>query len=588
MRLRTFLIALLALAAVPAVALDPGFPTNLPSQTFGKITLPPVDRGSGGDASGLCTRLSPTQPCLPLNFPQGAIPARWFGVLGDGTNETAKINLAITLATGLGRPLYFPAGSTYRVQQMTVPVSGAHLIIDGTIKLIDGGQGYTLTVSSEPATTTVNDVVLEGTGTIDGNRDLAGANATACINAYRVVNFTVRGLTARNCKLFPINVWKGSKKIHLSYLTLQDSGNSAQCAAIVEDCQADNLTVFGINDYGFAFYGGVKGGSLTNSYLHHNTAGGAVVLSDPAGGSETALPSTGITIAGNRMAYNYGAGVQVQADHGADVQHSNITIANNKLHHNHQGPALPAPYGGVYAKDVSNLTITGNQIHDDGLAGSGFGSIGVWLQTNLSTALVSGNTILREGQGGTTGVGVQVNPAAQSVSVVNNIIRDDQASKTMAFALNGSFGDNTNGRVTGNAYAGMIGANDNMAYGNDTVRDGAWQSYTPTLVMGNGSAIGANAAGQYTYDGRTLSMSASVVVTNLGTASGNLRVGTPLGLTAAQMQCDGAVRENAIAGKVLQALITPGNAYVSVTTPDGSSAVAANSNITLSLTCRIR
>lgn len=586
-------LPLTMMAAAPAFAWDAS-----KAGRYGGLDIDRLDagqvilRGTGstGDGSGFCSRLAPDLPCLDLSVPRGAIPVSAYGVVGDGSDETSKINSAIVDATAKNRPLYFPSGKTYRAQSVQIAVDNAHLIIDGTIKLADGGNGHVLTVSFEPRANPVNHVLLEGRGTIDGNRAAAGPQAVACINAFRVTNFVARGLTATNCKYFPINIWHESENVSLSDMTFSHSGNSAECANGVKNCRATRLHIHHIADYGWAFYSGIQGGSLTDSYIHHNEAGGAVVLADGAIGNPNGRPCSNITISGNEFAYNYAAGVHVQSNLPTTVQHSAISIVDNKIHHNHQFRKIEAGLGGVFAKDVRNLVVTGNQSYDNGLPGSGFPSVGYWIASNVSVANVTGNTSLREGIGSTGGIGILIDNKAANVTVANNIIRDDQATPTMASGLSGQFGNGTRGSVTGNQISGTRGAADNLTYGDDTIRDPVWKLCTPTITASQG-ALGAPPtilSCGYAYDGRTMQINAEFTISKTGTAGGALFMSSPENLFPPSRVGGATGFEYQSIGVPLRVSINPHEPRIAITRLDGSTAIGTNYGYSVSMTFRVR
>lgn len=595
------LVALLSTSAAPALAYDPSKAgryggLDLDRLDAGKVIL--QGPGSTGDGSGFCVRLGAGFPCLDLSVPRNAIPVSAYGVVGDGSDETAKASAAVIDATAKGRPLWFLPGKTYRVQSILVAVDNAHIIVDGTLKLTDGGKGQgVINVSSEGLANPINHVLLEGRGTIDGNRDAAGPDAIACINAFRVTNFVARGLTATNCQYFPINVWNDSENITLSDMTLSYSGNAAQCAAGVKNCRATRLHIHHIKDYGWSFYSAVDGGSLTDSYIHHNMAGGVAVLADGVVGALTGRASSNITISGNEFAYNYAAGIHVQSDCPKDVtpcpplaQHNNISIVNNKIHHNHQWIEIEAGFGGVFVRNAKNLVISDNQSYDNGLPGSGRASVGYWLASDVSVVSITGNTSLREGIGGSGGIGILIDAAATDVTVANNIIRDDQASPTMVFGLSGQFGNNTRGSVTGNQISGMRVGSDNLSYGNDTIRDPVWRPCAPTFTTSTGS-LGAQPtvlSCSYAYDGRTMQINAQFTISNPGNAGGVLWMSTPEGLAPFSRVGGATGFEYQALGVPLRVSSDPGDTRLTITRLDGTTAIGTNYGYTVSTNFRVR
>ena len=91
-----------------------------------------------------------------------------FGAVGNGsTDDTIAVQEAINVSNGT--PVVFNAGKTFLCGALTVP-SNTHLIINGTIKA-------SLTVTDMPLISGLNisNVIIEGTGNLDGGYNIAVA-----------------------------------------------------------------------------------------------------------------------------------------------------------------------------------------------------------------------------------------------------------------------------------------------------------------------------------------------------------------------------------------------------------------------------
>lgn len=156
-----------------------------------------------------------------------------FGATGDGTtNDTTAVQAAIN-ASG-GKPVVFNAGKTFLCTALTV-TSNTHLIINGTLKA-HASIGSNPLVSG----TTISDVLIEGAGIVDGNKDNVGAVQLTGIKLDTATNCQVRDITIQNCYL------ENNPGIDGAGLWVEGgSGNSA--INVTSDNHRGNGFVFGNN-----------------------------------------------------------------------------------------------------------------------------------------------------------------------------------------------------------------------------------------------------------------------------------------------------------------------------------------------------
>jgi hypothetical protein len=293
----------------------------------------------------------------------------------DGsTDNTAVIQSMID--ESVGGNLVIPAqGAACVVSGLTIP-SNSHVTINAYLLLgpnsnTSGSTNSILTVNN------ANNVIIDGSGTLDGNRsNQDGSCCSAGINAANGTNLSIQGLTVQNVKNWPVNIveWNGAQ---MSNLTLLNSGNSVEFAAETTNCSASGLRISGINDEGFAFYGGVSNCSLSNSVISNSSASGVSVLNDSA----QSAPSNNITIENIESFDNALSGVEVNTGIGGVGSSSNITITGSRLHGNGGTPINNAT--GTNVMESNNTTSGGSQPlttisgNIDGVVSNGNGSYSI-------------------------------------------------------------------------------------------------------------------------------------------------------------------------------------------------------------------
>ena len=169
----------------------------------------------------------------PADDPKIHVNVEAYGAIGDGTtDDTSALQNAIDNTYGL--PVVFPAGKTFLTGALTVS-SNATLVIDGTVKAIS-------TIGSNPVIsgTTVSNVLIRGSGIVDGNKDNVGAVQVTGIKLETATDCQVRDITIQNCYL------ENDPGIDGAGLWIEGgSGNSA--INVISDDHRGNGIVFGNN-----------------------------------------------------------------------------------------------------------------------------------------------------------------------------------------------------------------------------------------------------------------------------------------------------------------------------------------------------
>lgn len=369
-----------------------------------------------------------------------------WGAKCDGTtDDTPRLQAAITAAASKGR-VYVPnTGANCMMKQLTVP-SNSHITVDGTLKLVNGanasGTAYVFSIG-----TGINNVLLDGTGTLDGNvagQTAPNPNYSAGVVSNGSSNVTVRDLTITNVKNWPLNIANTTHCL-LDNLKLINGGNSPQFGSGSNDCWARHLYITGINDETFAFYGGVFNSGISESTLTTGAADGISVLND----SGSSAASHHLVIIGNFVTNMAAAGVSVNVGVGGVGFSNEITISNNNLYAN---GTVGGGKGGVYIANAQKILIANNRISKDLGANAGQ-VIGIWL-TSANQIDILGNTILDEGQtAGAIGTAIHLDSTDVIVRVENNTFWDTQTTHTMTFGINGIAANNL--VVLDNAMAGI-------------------------------------------------------------------------------------------------------------------------------------
>jgi hypothetical protein len=289
----------------------------------------------------------------------------------DGkTDVTAAMQAEIN--SSVGQQLIIPAGSGVCIVSGFEVPSNSHLTINAQIRLGPNASKTVFNIKN------ASNIIIDGSGIIDGNRTMQ-KNCRGCagVNALHGSNITVGSiasrLTIKNVVNWPVNIVKvnGAQMLNL---TLLNSGNSVEFAAGTNACLASGLRISGIQDEGFAFYGGAYNCKIENSVITNSSASGVSLLNDRAQKS----PSHDIIIDNVESFNNSLAGIEINTGIGGIGDHYNVQISNSRLHNNGQLPIWNAHGTNVSIKNCNTvgdaLPMTKVTGHVDGLYPNGDGS----------------------------------------------------------------------------------------------------------------------------------------------------------------------------------------------------------------------
>ena len=368
--------------------------------------------------------------------------------------------------------------------------SNTHVIQNGLLQL----SGYTWpSPSTQRGMYTLedgtHDVIIEGTGTLDGGHANYQTPASGCcmggivsggpaIADYTVdvTDITIRGLTIRRIPQWPLEL-DGARNLLVDGVTAHDSVNTAAIGHGSEDVIVNNLRAYRIADVCFSFYRGVENAVISNSVVNQCHGGGISVFSDwPAcvGGPNF---SKNVVI-NNNIAYGQNAaagvgGIDVLGlDTDGDTSESTSITFNLAHRHNSLGIGMTPARHGLIAGNMTSAQGPNNYAAGVNLLGA-------------KGVLVSGNSTFNEGGGTTTGLGLHVGtfPASaaiplpicgssvpalpavttERVSILDNFYYDSASTPSMLHALISS--GSVPVVVAGNTYAPMIGVADAISYG---------------------------------------------------------------------------------------------------------------------------
>jgi hypothetical protein len=353
----------------------------------------------------------------------------------NGTlDNSVAIRAAIAAAAGVAR-LFFPiTQNPYLVTALDIP-SNSHLVIDGTIKLITGGGGSVLRMTS------VSNIVIEGSGVIDGN--MSGQSAAQHgITAASTSGLTIRGLAIQHCYQSPF-LGSACSGVLIDDCDLITSGKPVQFTTGSSDTHIRNCLFNNIADTSLLYYGGVTNSSVTDCTLVDSTLHGILVYNDAA----NPVPCNDLTVS-NCTIHNSGScGINIDQGTGATGLHSTISIKGNRIYANNTSNI--AGFGGIRTAFATGVHVSNNQITKNGAGSNATFAISV----GSSSTHITSNQIANEAQGSTVGIGILLTVAANNVSVSDNQIIDDQAIATMQYGISGTCG--TGARIYDNTITGM-------------------------------------------------------------------------------------------------------------------------------------
>jgi hypothetical protein len=350
-----------------------------------------------------------------------------FGVVDDPNGQYVQQNYAAYMAAiarvnGQAR-LRHRAGLTVVVPQMasTNPI---YLELDGLLKLAPNvNQGVLgLTGSGN---------VITGNGAIDGNKSNQTGIGTGgygiSATGSGISNSLIRGITIQNCYDWPFNI-ANSNSVTVELCNLLNSGNSPEFVNS-NNCHLLNNFISGINDEGFAFYGGVTNSSAIGNTIT-NCDSGINVFSDTV----SSAPSSNLIIRGNVLYGNTLSGISV-ATNGVNVVHTEIDISDNTSYGNNTG--LNTGGSEIYMSSVNNFTLANNRCNGT----KGASSAGINFLSTANYGILDGNRIYNIGSTGSTNVGIQFS-GNLGIVYLGGIIFDNRSTPLMAYGADGSLGAN--------------------------------------------------------------------------------------------------------------------------------------------------
>jgi hypothetical protein len=186
----------------------------------------------------------------------------------------------------------------------------------------------------------------------------------------------------------------------------------------------------------------------------------------------------------------------------------------------------------------------------------------------------------------TSGVLQVVGPAAASTRVMTTPDANFTVARTDA--ANSFTGDqtlSTGNLIQGTAAKGINFTANTPATGMTSQLLNWYEegTYTPTVAATTGAITSYTVTAAYTRIGRTVTIVANVTITNAGTGAGALTVTLPWTANGSYA-FNGAGRENALTGYMLQAYISAGGTVVNAVRYDNTSAIATNAQIRVTAT----
>jgi hypothetical protein len=318
------------------------------------------------------------------------------------------------------------------VTGLSIP-SNTWVTVNATLKMrptqttalnFDGTRNILNVYGTSPTTRTSN-VVIDGTGTLDGNRStqnwssfMAGIGTLYAENVMIIrptTGVAVWGLTIVNTQNSPINVVATNGSV-IQDVTASDSGNPVEFANDTSNCSADGLRIFNINppgvtsEAGFSFYGGPHTCALRNSVISTSTFG-VLVFNDACQG----LPSHDIVVE-NVEVYSIdsvGAGLYVNTDYGTSTLcptaptavNYNVLFQHSRVHNT----ATPYANGNGTNVTFTDIDTSGGSTAKSQIVGyiDGFGATGsgAYDLYGWSCTLYDPDSVYVALYVGTTGVG---------------------------------------------------------------------------------------------------------------------------------------------------------------------------------------
>ncbi|WP_336717549.1 right-handed parallel beta-helix repeat-containing protein [Asaia bogorensis] len=372
-----------------------------------------------------------------------------FGVVDDpgGANvaaNSAAYLAAISACSGTAR-LMHPADMTVVINPMVIKVP-THLVLDGTIMLARDTNASVIELQS-------SNVVIEGQGTIDGNRTgqvggvgtaLAGitANCTATSvamplppsNPITISNILIRGITIKSVFNWPISLGFISN-CRVESCTFYDSRSSPQFIFSADNCWFVGNHVYDITDGGFVFYQGNRHCGARGNIVHDCHAGIGVYCDNDQMSADMF-----ITIEGNIVYDNVDTGIGITTGGTNPVLlQQRILISGNILGNNNTGGR--AGGGSIGIVGAQGVLIDGNLIFGDGNNNTGTSApYSIFVDGVSSFVTIQNNVIGDCGSASALGIGIFL-ASPNNCAVINNGFYCTQgATGVMTAGIGGGFG----------------------------------------------------------------------------------------------------------------------------------------------------
>jgi hypothetical protein len=452
----------------------------------------------------------------------------------DGTTDnTAQLQAAINAS--VGKVVYFPkTTNNYIVKCVNVVLDGVngraallipsnvHIIIDGYVFLQASSPGGN--ISGMFYTNGTSNIVLEGAGTIDGNKvnQIAGnLGHQCCIRTSAGSNILIRGLTLLNSSGSNLNVLGTSgvlvDGINQSGAVFASQFTAVQGGLAPTNCWIRNSNLSCSTDFAWAFYDGCSNSGIVNCTLDNAVA----VLTD--GGS---LFCNNILIDANIIKVTGGA-VTVYVSNVVGTQ-TYINISNNQIISDRT-----VGNSQVSITQAAHVTITDNVVM--ATAATHAGVAGIFIDGSTTDYLISGNLvrnclngialytalngmvvdniISNSNNNGAAGTGIIIHSTCSNTIISRNHLYDDQGSPTQT---SGIIDDGTSPGA-GAIITHNIIANASTPYTIHPLSDTILVKYGTTTGVVDFTAAKLRGAAWGAYGEFTLASSAQTVSANTST-----------------------------------------------------------------------
>lgn len=355
-----------------------------------------------------------------------------FGAAGNGfANDTDSVQIAINSSAGKAI-LLFPKGCIFNVSGLTIP-SNSHLLIEGTIFLINNSNGPVITLLG-------SNYLIEGSGIIDGNQDnneYGGLGAAGIMTNtggteppnLSFSNIIIKNITIQNIKNWPVSI-NSSSNVLIDGTTLKNSGSAPQAAYGSQYIRFVNNLVINIPDYGWAFYQGCSYGVCSNN-IFNNVAAVGILNDGTVSGGWNGQPQHDIIISNNVMNFTGALGsLNVTGYESANFY--NINFYGNRIIDSGTNGGFTC---GILLENTSNSVVESNVVRGGGSSGSVWQ--GIAANGGVINCVIRNNTISNGGQNGASAA-YGISAGFVNCIVSNNHFYDDQETPTLEAAYAGT------------------------------------------------------------------------------------------------------------------------------------------------------